>query len=171
MAATLAPPPAMHSAPSYGAQHRLKSIRVAVVYSTPWLGAGISPAAAPVQVVARVCTTQRGRAAVLSSHAFRFGGAESWPMDWALPTLEDVGHFFQQHVLKQQVSESAILDDVMSRQIICVTTGVSLSSLVNTLKKVSGVCVVDDERRLIGIVSRADVRDKQGVRNLSSSYT
>ena len=92
-------------------------------------------------------------------------------MDWALPTLEDVGHFFQQHVLKQQVSESAILDDVMSRQIICVTTGVSLSSLVNTLKKVSGVCVVDDERRLIGIVSRADVRDKQGVRNLSSSYT
>jgi CBS-domain-containing membrane protein len=50
----------------------------------------------------------------------------------------------------------------MSRQIICVTQAIALEQLTNTFKKVSGVCVVDDEKRLIGIVSRKDLA-KEGV--------
>jgi CBS domain-containing protein len=51
----------------------------------------------------------------------------------------------------------------MSRQIICVTQNIALDALSNTFKKVSGVCVVDDEKRLIGVVSRKDLRERQGV--------
>jgi CBS-domain-containing membrane protein len=50
----------------------------------------------------------------------------------------------------------------MSRQIICVTQAIALEQLTNTFKKVSGVCVVDDEKRLIGVVSRKDL-NKEGV--------
>lgn len=58
--------------------------------------------------------------------------------------------------------EGARLDDVMSRQIICVTQNIGLDALSNTFKKVSGVCVVDEEKRLIGIVSRKDL-SREGV--------
>lgn len=61
-----------------------------------------------------------------------------------------------------QAQEGSRLEEVMSRQIICVTEGIELEQLSNTFKKVSGVCVVDDEKRLIGVVSRKDL-DREGV--------
>lgn len=57
----------------------------------------------------------------------------------------------------KQADEGAKLEDVMSRRIICVTENIALDQLTNTFKKVSGVCVVDDEKRLIGVVSRKDL--------------
>jgi CBS-domain-containing membrane protein len=62
----------------------------------------------------------------------------------------------------RQAQEGASLEDVMSRQIICVTENIPLEQLSNTFKKVSGVCVVDEEKRLIGVVSRKDL-SREGV--------
>ncbi|KAF6253089.1 hypothetical protein COO60DRAFT_1549247 [Scenedesmus sp. NREL 46B-D3] len=98
------------------------------------------------------------------------GQDDGWPMQWQLPSLEDVGDYFQQHVLKNQAQEGARLEEVMSRQIICVTQNIPLAQLTNTFKKVSGVCVVDDEKRLIGVVSRKDLsREGTTVREVMSS--
>jgi hypothetical protein len=65
-------------------------------------------------------------------------------------------------LLLPQAQEGASLEDVMSRQIICVTENIALEQLTNTFKKVSGVCVVDEEKRLIGVVSRKDI-SREGV--------
>ncbi|WIA32713.1 hypothetical protein OEZ86_005899 [Tetradesmus obliquus] len=95
---------------------------------------------------------------------------DGWPMQWRMPSLEDVSEYFQKNVLKNQAQEGSRLEEVMSRQIICVTEGIALEQLSNTFKKVSGVCVVDDEKRLIGVVSRKDL-DREGttVREVMSS--
>lgn len=70
-------------------------------------------------------------------------------------------------VCSQQGQEGSKLEDVMNRQIICVTENIALQQLTNTFKKVSGVCVVDGNKRLIGVVSRKDL--EKGV-SVSSTF-
>eukprot|EP00878_Enallax_costatus_P008328 GHUV01008706.1.p1 GENE.GHUV01008706.1~~GHUV01008706.1.p1 ORF type:complete len:196 (+),score=41.42 GHUV01008706.1:179-766(+) len=97
------------------------------------------------------------------------GAQNDWPVQWRLPSLEDVAQFYQKHVLKNQAQEGAKLEDVMSRQIICVTENIALDQLTNTFKKVSGVCVVDENKRLIAVVSRKDLSKGATVREVMSS--
>lgn len=58
--------------------------------------------------------------------------------------------------------------EIMKREVITVTRDLDVRSLISLLssKKISGVAVVDEDNKLIGVVSKTDIVDRLNMENL-----
>eukprot|EP00210_Caulerpa_lentillifera_P002536 g2433.t1 len=93
-----------------------------------------------------------------------------WPMNWSLASYEDISEFYGGQLMKEEGMGSYHLTDVMTKDLILTTPTTTRKELEVLFEEHTGIPVVDEKGRLLGIVSRSDL-NRQGdvVKDLMST--
>ncbi|CAD7698888.1 unnamed protein product [Ostreobium quekettii] len=79
-----------------------------------------------------------------------------------LSARQDLGGYYERQVLKEEGMGGYCLRDVMSTDITTVTPSMALSEVTPLFEKHTGLPVLDEEKRLVGVISRSDVDNRGG---------
>eukprot|EP00803_Ostreobium_quekettii_P005788 evm.model.scf_236.1 EVM.evm.TU.scf_236.1 scf_236:38641-41961(-) len=85
-----------------------------------------------------------------------------WPMNWSLASYEDMGGYYERQVLKEEGMGGYCLRDVMSTEIMSVKPYMTLLEIAPLFEKHTGLPVLDEENRLVGVISRRDFENRAG---------
>ncbi|MQL71313.1 hypothetical protein Taro_003610 [Colocasia esculenta] len=77
-----------------------------------------------------------------------------WPENFSLLSYDDLRAYLEPQILKDQ--PSALLGDVMSTKVRAATADQTLEEIDHHFEFVSGLPVIDDELRCIGVISKKD---------------
>ncbi|GMH35894.1 hypothetical protein BSKO_03762 [Bryopsis sp. KO-2023] len=83
-----------------------------------------------------------------------------WPMAWSLASYEDLGEYYERQLFKEEGMGGHFLADVMSTDLYTVRPDDTVESVGKLFEDHTGLPVLDDDNRLIGVVSRRDVKEK-----------
>lgn len=94
-----------------------------------------------------------------------------WPMNWSLASYEDLGSYYERQVLKDEVSGGFLLRDVMSTDVKTVSPEMPLEEVAPLFELHTGLPVLDEQNRLVGVISRRDMNERGGstVKDIMSS--
>ncbi|KAF6135747.1 hypothetical protein GIB67_028603 [Kingdonia uniflora] len=85
-----------------------------------------------------------------------------WPENFSLLNYDDLRAFLEPQIFKDKMEPSALLGEVMSTIIRVANVEQSLGDVDHHFEFVSGLPVVDDDYRCVGVVSK---KDKQKASN------
>eukprot|EP00884_Botryococcus_braunii_P005547 jgi/Botrbrau1/14994/Bobra.0018s0094.1 len=78
-----------------------------------------------------------------------------WPVNWSIASYEDVGEYFKANLFKN--APMTILGDVMTTKVTVTTPDTPLKDAEKLFVNISGIPVVNNEKKLIGVVSKKDL--------------
>lgn len=81
-------------------------------------------------------------------------------MAWSLASYEDLGEYYERQLLKEEGMGGHNLGDVMSTELFTTRPNDTIDTVAKLFEDHTGLPVLDDDNRLIGVVSRRDVKDK-----------
>ncbi|XP_077250927.1 uncharacterized protein LOC143890218 [Tasmannia lanceolata] len=79
-----------------------------------------------------------------------------WPDNFSLLSYDDLRAYFEPEIFKEKMQPSARLAEIMSTLIRTATADHTLAEIDHYFEEVSGLPVIDDELRCIGVVSKRD---------------
>ncbi|XP_068664569.1 uncharacterized protein [Aristolochia californica] len=80
-----------------------------------------------------------------------------WPENFSLLNYEDLRSFLEPEIFKDKTQPSALLGEIMSTLIRTATAAQTIEEIDVHFQVVSGLPVVDDELRCVGVISKKDV--------------
>ncbi|KAK1290793.1 hypothetical protein QJS10_CPB18g01782 [Acorus calamus] len=80
-----------------------------------------------------------------------------WPDNFSLLSYEDLRAYLEPQIFTEQIQPTTVLGEVMSTPVQTATVDQTLEEIVHFFEVVSGLPVVDNELRCIGIVTKTDV--------------
>lgn len=78
-------------------------------------------------------------------------------MNWSLASYEDMGEFYERQLLKEEGMGGKRLSDVMSTELFTTAPDDPIPSVRHLFEEHTGLPVLDENKRLIGVISRMDV--------------
>eukprot|EP00262_Sarcandra_glabra_P003895 TRINITY_DN1474_c0_g1_i1.p1 TRINITY_DN1474_c0_g1~~TRINITY_DN1474_c0_g1_i1.p1 ORF type:complete len:163 (-),score=24.53 TRINITY_DN1474_c0_g1_i1:368-856(-) len=85
-----------------------------------------------------------------------------WPENFSLLSYDDLRAYLEPQIFKDKMQPSALLGDVMSAIVASATADQTLEEIDHHFEYVSGLPVIDEEFRCIGVLSK---KDKQRASN------
>ncbi|KAK1308051.1 hypothetical protein QJS10_CPA09g01873 [Acorus calamus] len=79
-----------------------------------------------------------------------------WPENFSLLSYEDLRAYLEPQIFTEKMQPSSVLGEVMSTPVQTATVDQTLQQIVHHFETVSGLPVVDDGARCIGVVSKKD---------------
>ncbi|RRT53094.1 hypothetical protein B296_00021196 [Ensete ventricosum] len=79
-----------------------------------------------------------------------------WPENFSLLSFDDLRAYLETQIISEKTKSSATLDTVMSTKIRTAKPEQTLEEIDHNFEVVSGLPVVDDELRCIGVISKKD---------------
>ncbi|KAK1283206.1 hypothetical protein QJS10_CPB21g00249 [Acorus calamus] len=80
-----------------------------------------------------------------------------WPENFSLLSYEDLRAYLEPQIFTEKMQPSSVLGEVMSTPVQTATVDQTLQQIVHHFETVSGLPVVDDGSRCIGVVSKKDL--------------
>ncbi|XP_065029259.1 uncharacterized protein LOC135652343 [Musa acuminata AAA Group] len=79
-----------------------------------------------------------------------------WPENFSLLSFDDLRAYLETQIISEKTKPSATLDTVMSTEIRTARPEQTLEEIDHNFEVISGLPVVDDELRCIGVISKKD---------------
>lgn len=103
----------------------------------------------------RICARSKWSSVVVRSNAEEAISGE-WPMNWSLSSYDDVSEYLSNKIYKEHIQPTYVLSDVMSTEVVTVKPEDSLAEIKAKFDNVSGLPVVNEEGKCIGVISKKD---------------